>query len=77
MLDCHLVQYLSLSNSLGPSFLTHSLQIHCIRLIGPKFHIIWTWAPNCDPTSWLLDIYLGLTKFLTEGFEAFLKNFDI
>ena len=29
------------TNSFGLSSLTHSLQIHCIGLIGPRPHIIW------------------------------------
>ena len=36
--------------SLGSSYLTHSLQIHYIRLIGPKPHITQAWAQKRDPT---------------------------
>ena len=39
-----------LSKSLGPSSLTHSLQIYCIGLIGPISHTFWAWAVNHDPT---------------------------
>ena len=44
--NCHLIQYQPLSNSLGPSSLTHSLQIYCIGLIGPRSHTSWAWAVN-------------------------------
>ena len=37
--DCHLIQYQPLSNPLGSSSSTHSLQIYCIGLIRPRPHI--------------------------------------
>ena len=42
--------YQPLSNSPGPSSLTHFLQIYCIGLIGPIHHITWAWTSNRDPT---------------------------
>ena len=44
MFDCYSIQYLPLFNSLGPSSLTHFLQIYCIGLIRPKSHTSWAWA---------------------------------
>ena len=49
-LDCLLIQHWLLPNSLRPSSLTHTLQINCIGLIGPRLHTFWAWAPNCAPT---------------------------
>ena len=41
---------LTVIHALKPSFLTHSLQIYCIGLIGPRPYIIWACTANCDPT---------------------------
>ena len=49
--DCYMAQSELARTSLGPSSVTHSLQIHCIGLLGPKPHNCWAWAPNCDPTT--------------------------
>jgi len=51
--------------------LTHSLQIHCIGLIGPRLHMFWAWATNRDPTvSFLttLDIYKDYFKMPSQIF---------
>ena len=37
-------------HSLNPSSLTHSLQIYCIRLIGPRSHTPWAWVAKRVPT---------------------------
>ena len=39
------------THALGPSSLTHSLQIYCIGLIGSRSPILWVWATNQDPTA--------------------------
>ena len=38
--------YQPLSNSLGPSSSTHSLQIYSLGLTGSTSHIFWAWAVN-------------------------------
>ena len=38
-------------------FPTHFLQIHCIGLIGPRLCTFWAWAPNCDPTNYIVMYY--------------------
>ena len=50
VLECHLILYQPLFNSLGPNSLIHSLQIYCIGLIEPRSHILWDWATNRDST---------------------------
>ena len=34
-----------------PSSLTHSLQIYCTRLIGPRSHTHWAWVAKRVPTT--------------------------
>ena len=41
---------LTVIHALKPSSLTHSLQIHCIRLIGPRSHTPWAWVAKRVPT---------------------------
>ena len=41
---------LTVIHALKPSFLTHSLQIYCIGLTGPRSHTPWTWAAKRVPT---------------------------
>ena len=51
--SCLIIFHIHISHypySFGLNSLTHSLQIHCIWLIGTKPHIIWAWALNRDPT---------------------------
>ena len=36
--------------ALRPSSSTHSLQIYCTGLTGPRSHTSWAWAAKCDPT---------------------------
>ena len=50
--DCHLIQFQLLSHSLGPSSSTHSLQIYCTGLIGPRSHTSWAWAPKTCPYNY-------------------------
>ena len=50
VLDCHLVPYQPLSNSLRPSSLTHSLQIYYIWLTRPISHTLWEWVAKRVPT---------------------------
>ena len=47
--DCYLIQYQPLSNPLGLSSSTNSLQIYCIGLIGLRSHISWAWLPKTCP----------------------------
>ena len=41
---------LTIIHALKPSFLTHSLQIYCIGLTGPRSHTPWAWAAKRVPT---------------------------
>ena len=41
---------LTVIHSLKPSSLTHSLQIYCIGLTGPRSHTSWAWTAKRDPT---------------------------
>ena len=34
-----------------PSSSTHSLQIYCTGLTGPRSHTSWVWAAKRDPTK--------------------------
>ena len=54
--DCHLIQYQPLSNPLGPSSSTHSLQIYCTGLIGPKSHTSWTQVPKTVSLHYTLHV---------------------
>ena len=58
VLECHLILYQPLFNSLGPNSVTHSLQIYCIGLIKPRSHILWVWATNRDYTYIYIYIYI-------------------
>ena len=37
-------------HALKPSSSTHSLQIYCSGLTGPRSHTSWVWAKKRDPT---------------------------
>ena len=37
-------------HTLKPSFLAHSLQIHCIELAGQRYHASWVWLEKRGPT---------------------------
>ena len=56
--DYYLIQYQPLSNPLGPSSSTHSLQIHCTQLIGPRSHTSWAWLPKSCPYNIYIYIYI-------------------
>jgi len=55
-----------LFNSIEPSFSTHSLQIYCIKLIGPISHTFWAWTVNQDPTTIIIIIIITTTTTTTE-----------
>ena len=44
-------------------FASHSLQIHCVGLIGPRPHIIWAWTANRDPTIIIIIIIIIFPSF--------------
>ena len=48
---------------LGPSSLTHYLQIYCTELIGPRSHTSWAWAVNIPPTGsiWSISVHFNPT----------------
>ena len=70
MFDCHLIPYQPLSNSLGSSSLTYSLQIYCTRLTGPTSLTLWAWAAKRVHTS-LISVLLNLLL----SFPFFILNF--
>ena len=41
---------LTVIHALKPNSLTHSLQIYCTRLTGPRSHTLWAWAAKRIPT---------------------------
>ena len=41
---------LAVAHTLKPSSSSHSLQIYCIELIGPRSHTSWAWVAKRDPT---------------------------
>lgn len=47
------------------SSFTHSLQIHCIGLIGLISHIFWVWVTNRNPTKYIHFISIRLMLFLS------------
>ena len=49
-------------HALKPNSLTHSLQIYCTGLTGPRSHTSWAWVAKRDPT-----IFVN---------ESFYKNFN-
>ena len=46
---------LTVVHALKPSSSTHSLQIYCIGLAGPRSHTSWAWAEKHDPTIYILE----------------------
>ena len=42
---------LTIIHALKPNFLTHSLQIYCTRLTGPRSHTPWAWVAKHVPTT--------------------------
>ena len=42
---------LAVAHALKPSSSTHSLQIYCTGLAGPRSHTSWAWAAKHDPTK--------------------------
>ena len=66
---------LTVIHVLKPSSLTHSLQIYCIGLTSPSFHISWTWAAKRVPTKSIFEkILLGIEK-VVKTFSIFDKLF--
>ena len=49
--------------ALKPSSLTHSLQIYCIRLIGPRSHTPWAWVAKRVP---IISIVCGKSLCVSE-----------
>ena len=45
---------LTVIHALKPNFLTHSLQIYCIRFTGPRSHTPWAWATKHVPTIFII-----------------------
>ena len=43
---------LTVIHALKPSSLTHSLQIYCTELTGPRSHTPWAWAAKRVPSSY-------------------------
>ena len=61
---------LTVVHTLKPSFLTHSLQIYCIRLTSPRSHTPWTWAAKRVPTKFIsksLPTYVSLVLCSSKG----------
>ena len=42
---------LTVIHALKPSSLTHSLQIYCTGITGPRSHTSWAWAAKRVPTN--------------------------
>ena len=53
---------LTVVHTLKSSSLTHSLQIHCIGLIGLRSHTSWAWTEKRDPTIYIY-IYIYILEF--------------
>ena len=56
---------LAVVHAVNPSSLTHSLQIYCIELIGPRSHMSWAWVEKRDLTIIIIIILKEIMEFKT------------
>ena len=66
---------LTVTHALRPSSPTHSLQIYCTGLIGPRSHTSWAWAGKRDPTvlftfKMYVKFYVNWVSFFTQSINS-------
>ena len=56
---------LAVVHAVKPSSLTHSLQIYCTELSGPRSHTSWAWAEKHDLTIIIIIILKEIMELKT------------